>query len=79
MSVLLQRSAAVSGDVTARAERRHRRLDPGLCTECDCNGPRRVVVRTDYVLYARCDACGALAVLQKPGVTQLGEAFDVAR
>ena len=76
--MLPQSSALTPGEAPAGTDRRRRRLDPGVCPECDSADTRRVVVRTDYVLYVRCDACGALTVHQKPGVPQLGQSLDSA-
>jgi transposase-like protein len=42
------------------------RLTEPVCPSCGRSHPA-VTVRTDFVVYYRCDACGEIWVLEKPG------------
>ena len=52
-------------------ERRRNRLKPPPCSACD-RDETSVAVRTDYVLYLRCEHCGAVWNVPKPGHEQFG-------
>jgi hypothetical protein len=52
-------------------ERRHARMTLPTCPTC--SGPSRVVSRTDYVLYVRCDPCLQVWSVPKAGREQLGD------
>jgi hypothetical protein len=49
----------------AAEERRHTRLTPDPCAAC--GHEVRVMLRTPYVLYMRCDRCLAMWTAPKPG------------
>jgi hypothetical protein len=49
-------------------ERREHRLSIPYCPHC--NVPPRVVSRTDYVVYVRCERCAHVRSIEKPGWTQ---------
>ena len=48
------------------SERRRNRLKPPSCSACG-HDDTRVTVRTDYVLYFRCEQCAAVWCAAKPG------------
>jgi len=52
-------------------ERRHNRFTPGLCAACRHEAVR-VMLRTDYVLYLRCEHCLTMRTVPKPGTSQYG-------
>jgi len=47
-------------------ERRHDRLVPAPCSACGRN-ELRVMLRTDYVVYFRCEHCMKMWSVPKPG------------
>ncbi len=49
----------------ARAERRSNRLEILPCAQC-ARGPAKVMLRTEYVLYLRCEHCGNIWTIRKP-------------
>jgi len=51
-------------------ERRRQRLALSPCAAC--GGETRVVSRTEYVLYIRCDGCGTVESQPKPGGRRFG-------
>jgi hypothetical protein len=52
-------------------DRRQNQLLLPACSVCKHEDPR-VTVRTDYVLYLRCDHCGSVWSVPKPGHQLLG-------
>jgi uncharacterized Zn finger protein len=56
----------------AFVERRRERLVIAPCPQCGDHDLVRVTVRTDYVIYIRCGACGSMWNEVKP--TPLAEA-----
>jgi hypothetical protein len=48
------------------ADRRLNRLAPGLCSRCG-RDDLRVMLRTDYVVYFRCEHCLQMWSVAKPG------------
>ena len=50
----------------ARLERRGNRLVPAPCSACG-RDELRVMLRTDYVVYFRCDHCANVWSIAKPG------------
>ena len=60
--------AALSG---TPGDRRLKRLKPPTCSVCG-QDDTRVTLRTDYVLYLRCDRCGSIWSVPKPGCEQFG-------
>ena len=52
-------------------DRRRNRLKPPPCAACG-HDDTRVTVRTDYVLYYRCEHCAAVWNAPKPGCEQFG-------
>ena len=52
-------------------ERRIQRFAPPPCPECKGRGVR-VMSRTPYVLYVRCEQCLHLWSVPKPGIAPLG-------
>jgi hypothetical protein len=57
-----QQLRATLGDTSA--ERRHDRLQPLPCSACGHDS--RVMLRTEYVRYFRCDRCSAMCSMAKP-------------
>jgi hypothetical protein len=55
---------------TTTEERRHTRLTPDPCATC--GNDQRVMLRTDYVLYLRCDRCLTMCTVPKPGQERFG-------
>jgi hypothetical protein len=53
------------------AERRQDRFRPDPCSACG-HDQVRVMLRTDYVLYLRCDRCLTMRTVPKPGVERFG-------
>ena len=51
-------------------ERRHTRLTLAPCSAC--GHASRVMLRTPYVLYVRCDQCLRMRTVAKPGQEWLG-------
>jgi hypothetical protein len=47
------------------------RIAPDPCDKCGARNVQ-IVVRTQYVLYARCPVCGHLWSIEKPGQPQPG-------
>ena len=54
-----------------RVERRGNRLVPAPCAACG-RDDLRVMLRTDYVVYFRCDSCAQVWSVAKPGCEQFG-------
>ena len=54
-----------------RGDRRLDRLTPPRCDVCG-QASTHVTVRTDWVLYLRCEYCGAVWNVPKPGCEQYG-------
>jgi hypothetical protein len=52
-------------------ERRHHRFTPDPCAACRRDAVR-VMLRTDYVLYLRCEHCLTMCTVPKPGTLQFG-------
>ena len=52
-------------------ERRHGRLVPAPCVACGRDN-LRVMLRTDYVVYFRCEHCAQVWSVAKPGCEQFG-------
>ena len=52
-------------------ERRHGRLVPAPCAACG-RDKLRVMLRTDYVVYFRCEHCAQVWSVAKPGCEQFG-------
>jgi hypothetical protein len=52
-------------------ERRLERLQPRPCSACGY-AVARVMLRTDYVIYFRCDRCSAMWSMPKPGMAAFG-------
>jgi hypothetical protein len=52
-------------------ERRANRLVPAPCVACGRND-LRVMLRTDYVVYFRCEHCAHVWSVAKPGCEQFG-------
>jgi hypothetical protein len=52
-------------------ERRLNRIELGACSACG-QEEVRVMLRTDYVLYLRCEQCRTMRVLPKPGQELFG-------
>jgi hypothetical protein len=50
-------------------ERRQNRLQLGPCSACD-HAEVSVMLRTEYVLYLRCDRCLSMRTVMKPGFEQ---------
>jgi hypothetical protein len=56
-----------AGTALPRIDRRvPPRADIGTCARCKTSDSVAVVSRTDYVLYARCAACGTVWSVPKP-------------
>jgi hypothetical protein len=53
------------------ADRRRNRLAPAPCSACG-RDELRVMLRTDYVVYFRCEGCMKLWSVAKPGSEQFG-------
>jgi uncharacterized Zn finger protein len=51
-------------------DRRRNRLTLDCCHQCGSDAVR-VVTRTEYVVYVRCDRCGHVASIAKPGSAAL--------
>jgi hypothetical protein len=51
---------------TDTGERRHDRLNPVPCSACG-HDVIRVMLRTAYVVYFRCDRCSSMWSMAKPG------------
>jgi uncharacterized Zn finger protein len=47
------------------------RLKPPPCSTCG-HDPCRVTLRTDYYLYLRCEQCGSVWSVTKPGYERYG-------
>ena len=60
--------AAISG---TPGDRRLNRLKPPTCSECG-HDDSRVTVRTDYVVYFRCEYCLRVWSVPKPGHERYG-------
>ena len=54
-----------------RLERRGNRLVPAPCSACG-GDELRVMLRTDYVVYFRCDHCAKVWSVAKPGEPMFG-------
>jgi hypothetical protein len=52
--------------LTGPAERRHDRLVLAACTTCGHDTALRVMLRTPYVLYVRCERCVVMWTVSKP-------------
>jgi hypothetical protein len=52
-------------------ERRHNRFIPDPCAVCRSDA-LRVLLRTDYVLYLRCEQCLSMWTVPKRGTLQFG-------
>jgi hypothetical protein len=52
-------------------ERRQNRFEPEACAGCG-HDQMRVMLRTDYVLYLRCERCLAMRTVPKPGLERFG-------
>jgi hypothetical protein len=52
-------------------ERRMNRLKPPPCSTCG-QDHCRVTLRTDYYLYLRCEQCGSVWSVTKPGYERYG-------
>lgn len=52
-------------------ERRQKRLQPDPCSGCG-HDQMRVMLRTAYVLYVRCERCLAMKTVPKPGQDLFG-------
>jgi len=57
---------------SVQTERRERRLTVPRCPECDSH-KTGIVLREEYVLYARCRQCAHVWPMAKPGQTLPGE------
>jgi hypothetical protein len=64
-------AAALRPQLRAIPDRRQNRLILPVCSVCKHDEPR-VTVRTDYVLYLRCEHCAAVWSVPKPGRAPLG-------
>jgi|SoiMethySBSTD1v2_1073268.scaffolds.fasta_scaffold1345815_1 hypothetical protein len=58
--------AATLSHTDVRIERRENRLVPAPCVACGRND-LRVMLRTDYVVYFRCEHCKQVWSVAKPG------------
>jgi hypothetical protein len=56
---------------TTPGERRRNRLTPPPCSACGGNRTH-VASRTDYYLYVRCEECGSVWSVPKPGHERFG-------
>ena len=65
-------AAALRHQLRAIADRRQNRLILPACSVCKHDDPR-VTVRTDYVLYLRCEHCAAVWSVPKPGRDPFGK------
>ena len=52
-------------------ERRLKRLTSAPCSTCG-SGELRALLRTDYVIYFRCEHCLTVWSVAKPGVEEIG-------
>ena len=52
-------------------ERRQNRVEPNACAACG-HDEVRVMLRTAYVLYLRCERCLAMHTVPKPGQQGFG-------
>jgi hypothetical protein len=52
-------------------ERRQNRFQPGPCSGCG-HDEMRIMLRTAYVLYLRCEHCLAMKTVPKPGQDLFG-------
>lgn len=69
---MLPPTTALGHQLRAKLDRRRNRLILPACSACRHDGPR-VTVRTDYVLYLRCEHCGAVWSVPKPGCDPFGK------
>jgi hypothetical protein len=53
-------------------ERRHDRIALAPCATCGHDKDLRVMLRTPYVLYVRCEHCVVLWTVPKPGHERFG-------
>jgi hypothetical protein len=56
----------LNATLTGPAERRHDRLVLAACTKCGNDAALRVMLRTPYVLYVRCERCVVMWTVSKP-------------
>ncbi len=78
MSVGIPRKPIAATLPDMRPERRQNRLKLPRCPECQ-SANARVTLRTDYVLYLRCDPCGIVWSVPKPEVDPPGQSLASRR